>query len=122
LANEETIRNSRTPNPPATSDKYIVRVGDNYHFPEIDEYTDGFYSSYAEALVVCKEIVDGFLQAEYKPGMSAAALYGQYTSFGDDPYIIGDPSRFSAWDYAKHRCHEMCALPLPPSHQNPQTQ
>ncbi len=33
-----------------------------------------------------------------------------YTSFGEDPFIIGPGDyRFSAWDYAKERCSILCA-------------
>ena len=43
--------------------------------------------------------------------MSAEALYSSYTSFGEDPFIAGHDPRttFSAWDYAKARCAELCA-------------
>jgi hypothetical protein len=113
LADEEHLLNSTTPKPTAPSNLYIVRVGDNFHFPVIDEYTHGSYSTYGEALAVCKQIVGGFLGGEYREGMSAAALYDQYMSFGDDPYVTrGD--HFSAWDYAEQRCQEICALPAPP--------
>jgi hypothetical protein len=94
------------PTPPP--DQYTVRVGDNFHFPDIDEYTEGSYPTYAEALAICKQIVDGFLIGGYQAGISAAALYDEYTSFGDDPYIIGAGERFSAWTYAKQRCEELC--------------
>jgi hypothetical protein len=46
-----------------------------------------------------------------KPGMSAEALFRAYTMFGEDPVIdaLGpDGKRFSAWDYARQRCGELC--------------
>lgn len=45
------------------------------------------------------------------PGMTAAALYSSHKSFGDDPFIValGESIEFSAWDYAKARCAEICA-------------
>jgi hypothetical protein len=43
--------------------------------------------------------------------MTAADLHDTYTSFGDDPFIrpAPDGEKFSAWDYAKQRCDELCA-------------
>ena len=44
--------------------------------------------------------------------MTAEALFSSYTSFGEDPWIVAptpeDTVQFSAWDYAKRRCDEMC--------------
>ena len=41
----------------------------------------------------------------------AADLYYSYTSFGEDPFIRPSPrgERFSAWEYARQRCDEICA-------------
>lgn len=38
----------------------------------------------------------------------------QYTTFGDDPHVVGGPpsSRFSAWTYARQRCAQLCARGL----------
>ena len=93
-----------------------VLVDDNFHYmDESQRYVKGEYPTYAEALDVCKEIVDRCLRDEYVPGMSASALYFRYTMFGDDPFIVdrsespGASGHFSAWDYAKVRCGELCA-------------
>jgi hypothetical protein len=90
---------------------YRVLVDDNFHFMDEDErYTHGEYESLAEAIAACKKIVDDCLNGEYKPGMTAEALYLNYEMFGDDPWISGgDGVPFSAWDYAKRRCAEICA-------------
>jgi hypothetical protein len=59
--------------------------------------------------------VDRFLRCEYVPGMAARALYFRYMMFGEDPFVVdraGSPDHacgFSAWDYAKVRCQELCA-------------
>ena len=56
------------------------------------------------------KIVDGELLHVYKKGVSAAELYNSYTSFGEDPFIRPSPRsrRFSAWEYARQRCEEIC--------------
>ena len=95
---------------------YRVIVDDNYRYmDESQRYLQGEYATYSEALEACKEIVDQFLRYEYVPGMAASALYFRYMMFGEDPFIVdrseppdGAPG-FSAWDYAKVRCQELCA-------------
>jgi hypothetical protein len=80
-------------------------------------YTKGEYSTYAEALAVCREMVDRFLRHECAPGMPASALYLRYMMFGKDPFIVEHSEApdtspgFSAWDYAKARCEELCSRP-----------
>jgi hypothetical protein len=95
--------------------KYKVLVDDNFHYMEEDARTElGTYDSVEEALAACRNIVDAWLAANYKPGMSAKELIEQYRSFGDDPFIVGLPGvpeqvKFSAWDYAAERAQAMCA-------------
>ena len=46
-------------------------------------------------------------------GMSAQALWEQYTCFGEDPFILSvdvTPVHFSAWDYARERCAQLCPM------------
>jgi hypothetical protein len=95
---------------------YRVMVDDNFHYMDKSRrYLKGEYAAYAEALAMCREIVDQFLRCEYVSGMPASALYFRYMMFGEDPFIVDrsgppDPSPgFSAWDYAKVRCQELCA-------------
>ena len=91
---------------------YKVLVDDNFHYMDEEErYTLGEFASYEEAEAACRRIVDDFLLDTYKPGMEAGALYVLYTMFGDDPFISSaDRARtFSAWDYARTRCDEICA-------------
>jgi NAD-dependent deacetylase len=90
---------------------YTIRVDDNFHYMDEDHrYTHGEYESLEEALKAAKAIVDSFLSAAYVPGMSPDELYRHYTSFGDDPFIIGpEDAKFSAWNYAQGRCQEICA-------------
>ena len=91
--------------------KFEVFVDDNYHYhDESARYKHGEFDTYEEAVKACKEIVDADLLNMYKEGFSAAELYSSYTSFGEDPFIKPAPKseKFSAWDYAKLRCGEIC--------------
>jgi hypothetical protein len=95
-------------------------VDDNYHFTDEDErYKAGTYSSYAEAVLAAQTIVDSWLTRSYRPEMNSEELYKGYTTYGEDPYIVGHDGikhidealgavRFSAWEYAKKRCEELC--------------
>ena len=90
---------------------FKVFVDDNFHYhDESERYEHGAFETYEEAVTVCKAIVDGNLKNMCGDGESAAGLYDQYTSFGDDPFIKPVPTgrKFSAWEYAKHRCEEIC--------------
>ena len=102
-ASQQSIASSQTK-------PYLVLVDDNFHYMDADErWTLGRFETLDEAIAVCKQQVDECLGEYFQPGMSAEALYSQYTSFGDDPFIIGSSQRipFSAWDYAKQRCGEI---------------
>ena len=90
---------------------FVVRVADNFHYMDDDEtFTHGEFATWPEAIAAARQLVDRYLAAAFRPGMTSAALYDGYTSFGDDPYIVPvlDGERFSAWEYAKHRCEAMC--------------
>jgi hypothetical protein len=91
---------------------YRVLVGDNFHYmDETEHYQLGRFASLEAAVQAAQAMVDSFLASEYKPGMTAQQLLRQYISFGEDPFIIGpDQSKiaFSAWDYARRRCEELC--------------
>jgi hypothetical protein len=77
-----------------------------FHFMDEDHrYGWKSFLNVEEAVAECKRIVDADLQGYLKPDITAAELYDMYTSFGDDPFIVGvDPNaqseHFSAWDYA----------------------
>jgi hypothetical protein len=91
---------------------YSVRVDDNYHYMDPSErYTHGTFDTLEEALKAARQIVDSYLASAYAPGMAADKLYHSYTTFGDDPFIIGPgKAHFSAWDYARARCAILCAV------------
>jgi len=91
---------------------FTVVVADNFHYMDKSEnYEHGKFETLEAAIAASKRIVDEFLSSALKPGMTADELYSQYTSFGDDPYVIGSDEPgvpFSAWTYAKARCSELC--------------
>ena len=91
--------------------KYTVFVDDNFHMGEEEErYKLGEYDSCQEAVDACKEIVDEFINKGYSEGMSFKELWEGYMMFGEDPFIQSDDPicKFSAWNYAKQRCIELC--------------
>lgn len=92
---------------------FTVIVYENSHYmDESESYTHGEFGSAGEALAAAKKLVDRELDSLYTPGMPPEDLYRQFTTFGVDPIIIPAPEGgFSAWDYAKERCLELCAPP-----------
>jgi len=93
------------------TESWKVYVDDNFHYmDESERYKLGEFSSYAEAVLACKAIVDACLGNTNSK--TADELYQSYVSFGDDPWVKGpspdlDGQRFSAWEYARARCNEL---------------
>ncbi len=91
---------------------FRVVVDDNFHYMDEDErYESATYPTVEAALEAARRIVDDYLISVHRPGMTAEQLYGYFTSFGEDPFSVGSDAKrvtFSAWDYAKGRCAEMC--------------
>ena len=90
-------------------DKYQVFVDDNFHIgDEKERYKIGEYDTREEAVSKCKEIVERYFQKIKKGQHSYIELWEGYMVFGEDPFIFNDDPgcQFSAWDYAKERCHE----------------
>jgi hypothetical protein len=79
---------------------------------ESESYTHGEFPTAEEALAAAKKLVDEDLASACSPGMPPEDLYRQFATFGVDPVIVPalEPP-FSAWDYAKERCLEICAPP-----------
>ena len=91
--------------------KFIVHVDDNFHIGEEEErYKHGEYDTCLEAVEACKKIVDEFIDKGYSEGISFKEMWQGYMMFGEDPFIQGGDAEcsFSAWDYAKRRCIELC--------------
>lgn len=91
-----------------------VFVDDNFHFMDEDErYELGEFRTREEAVEACKRRVDDFLLQHLEDAASPEKLLDLYGSFGEDPFIIGPDhgDNFSAWEYAKQRCDELCSGP-----------
>jgi hypothetical protein len=97
--------------------RYQLVIEDNHHFQDESGRREGqIFTDVESALNSCRTMVNWYLEREYRPGMTAAKLYSQYTSFGDDPsiqvlYGTDERAKFSAWNYAKQRCDELCHAP-----------
>jgi hypothetical protein len=96
-----------------TMSSYRVLINDNAHYMDESERSDHgvVFADADEAVAACKKIVDDELNAMWKPGTTATALYRLYVSFGPDPFVVPinpkDPGvEFSAWTYAKKRCKD----------------
>jgi hypothetical protein len=90
---------------------YAVLVDDNFHYTNADKrYEAGEYATLEEAVSRCRAIVDEFLKGGFKSGMSADELFELYVGFGEDPFIRGPAATFSAWDYVRQRCDELCGV------------
>ena len=90
---------------------FVVFVEDNGRYmDEESRYRHSDWPTYAEAVAAAQRLVNLSLAEAYQPGMSAAAVYAHYTSFGDDAFVVPDENepRFSAWDYARSRAEELC--------------
>lgn len=92
--------------------KYKVYVDENSHYKDSSHrYLKGYYVDCQAAINVCKKIVDDFLINAYDGSKTGDQLWNEYSSWGEDPFIIvtvgeGNCS-FSAWDYAKNRIREI---------------
>ena len=90
---------------------YTVYVDDNFHYAdESERYKLGEFATAAAAVAAAKKVVDEYLASAYEPGMTVEELSRSYLLFGDDPYIVprDTDSEFSARDYARARCDELC--------------
>ena len=76
----------------------------------------GEFESLASAVAAARGLVDDYLRQAHRPGMSAAALYFSYDSFGPLASVVrdGDGCDFHARAYAWSRCEELCAAGAAP--------
>lgn len=79
-------------------------------------YDRGPMASLDAAIEASREIVDEYLRSAHQPGMTTEALLTSYLFFGEDPYIGATAGAetdvlFSARDYARQRCEELCRAP-----------
>lgn len=91
---------------------FRVLVDENSHYMDEEErYEAGLFPTAEAAVEAARRIVDEYLISAHRAGMTAEQLFESYKSFGEDPFIVGEGEErlnFSAWDYARQRCHEMC--------------
>ena len=91
---------------------FRIFVDDNFNYmDESSRYCLGKFESFDAAVTRCKSIVDDFLVKHHTDQIDAKSLLELYIMFGEDPFVIPMPeseTRFSAWDYAKQRCEELC--------------
>ncbi|NMB47933.1 hypothetical protein GYA13_00615 [Candidatus Kuenenbacteria bacterium] len=90
--------------------KYQIFIDDNFHYMDGDYRSPrGGYDTLEEAISICKDIVDGYILSLDYQNSSFDQLWGQYTAFGEDPWISGpvEGIPFSAWDYAKNGLREL---------------
>lgn len=95
------------------AEKYRVLTGDNFHAYDDDGVDDcGSYDTQEEAIEAAKLIVDKSLRWERKQSNNPKdpnELLDRYMDFGDDPVIRPETNpHFSAWEYAKLRCADIC--------------
>jgi len=95
------------------TNKYHLRVYDNFHYmDESEAYDHGQFGTYEEALIAARAIVDEFFKQNWKSGTKPDDLLGQYSQYGEDPVILPDEhgghERFSARTYASTSAAEIC--------------
>ena len=91
--------------------KYQIAVDDNFHYMDESERDYGdIYKTAEEAIAAAQHLVDKSLRHLYQDGQTPEELYSDYQDWGDDPFIITEDknTEFSAWKYAKDRCHSIC--------------
>lgn len=85
-------------------------VADNFHHLDTGHEL-GSFATLELAVGACKRVVDEYLASAFRQGMSSEELYRSYSSFGDDPYVVGQGVTgvpFLAWEYARRRCDVIC--------------
>lgn len=89
---------------------YRLRIWDNFHYmDETEAYITGWFLSAEEAIAEAKRRVLADLP---ETGATAEERFDHYTSFGEDPSIIGTPQvSFSAWTFAKEEAARLAGEP-----------
>lgn len=94
---------------------FKVLVDDNFHYmDESERYELGDFQTLDAAIAAARRVVDEYLQSAFEPGMKSDTLLATYLQFGEDPFIIASDAAhsgvlFSARDYARERCEEICS-------------
>ncbi len=99
---------------------FEVLIDDNAHYQdETWRRKLGEYDKYEDALAAAKIVIDEFLSQNRGQHTEASKLFQLYSIYGEDPYIVPDPTRdpdgvgesFSARDYARKRCQQLFGEP-----------
>jgi hypothetical protein len=90
---------------------YHLCVWDNFLYQDEDAtHTVGPFFSAEEATGEAKRRVLASLAEAATEAIGADAIYDRYTSFGEDPQVVGTPQvTFSAWDFAKEAAAQIAA-------------
>lgn len=84
-------------------------MDDNFHYIVEDQrYELGAFAGLEAAIAAAKAVVDDYLEAACKPGMTAHELFESYTMFGEDPFILGPDQ-----PYADHPVHQFVRHAIP---------
>ena len=72
----------------------------------------GGCDQYADAVRVCKEIVNASVQEFFDYDVDEQANLDRYVIWGESPWILPEPDgeHFSAFDYARERIRELIRL------------
>jgi len=95
---------------------FKVLVDDNFHYmDESERYELGDFQTLDAAIAAARRVVDEYLQSAFEPGINSDTLLATYLQFGEDPFIIASDAAhsgvlFSARDYARERCEEICRV------------
>ena len=92
--------------------KYNLRIFDNYGQDSSKGYDHGYYDTYEEAEIEAKEIVDDFLEHNWKRGKNPDILIAEYCMYGEDPVILPTENaagrKFSGRDYVNQIAETIC--------------
>jgi hypothetical protein len=75
----------------------------------------GDFDTLEEAVHASQTLIDDFLRARCRPGLTIAELLFQYQKFGEVPFIFSDSDRtmnvpdFNHFKYAMSCCTAICA-------------
>jgi hypothetical protein len=77
----------------------------------------GEYISLGDALAAAERMISEFLNREFQPGMTRAALFERYRNSGEVPYIFRDDGMittnlpgFNHLRFAFSTCAELCQI------------
>jgi hypothetical protein len=93
---------------------YFVEVLKNVHGGEGDVRHIGDFDTLEEAVKESEFMIDKFLIANFRCGMTVAELFAKYQKNGDVPFIFSDGDKtinvggFNHFKYAMLRCTEIC--------------